>query len=111
MRLFELHRVEDESGVSGTGVVAQGVEFDNHWCALTWLTTHTSVAFYPSIAEVEAIHGHSGKTILRFLLEPGAAKICLTPAKASDNWICTQCGATNATCRLGCWHCPGTRPA
>ncbi len=62
MRLFELHRIEDESGVSGTGIVAQGVIFDNDWCAMTWLTEHTSVAFYASIHEVEAIHGHNGKT-------------------------------------------------
>lgn len=62
MRLFKLVRIEDVSGTSGTGVVAQGVIFDNDWCALTWLTPHTSVAFYPSIEEVEAIHGHGGKT-------------------------------------------------
>jgi hypothetical protein len=62
MRLFTLVRIEDVSGTSGTGVVAQGVIFDNGWCALTWLTAHTSVAFYTSIEEVEAIHGHGGKT-------------------------------------------------
>ena len=62
MKLFELRRTEDESGVSGTGTVAQGVIFDNGWCALTWLTEHTSVAFYTSIEEVVAIHGHGGKT-------------------------------------------------
>lgn len=62
MKLFELRRSEDESGVSGTGTVAQGVIFDNGWCALTWLTEHTSVTFYTSIEEVVAIHGHEGKT-------------------------------------------------
>lgn len=62
MRLFELQRDSDASGISGTGRVAQGVIFDNGWCALVWLTEHTSVAFYTSIAEVVAIHGHGGKT-------------------------------------------------
>ena len=66
MRLFHFERREDESGVSGTGIVAQGVVFDNGWCALTWLTEHTSVAFYTSISEVEAIHGHNGKTRIVF---------------------------------------------
>jgi hypothetical protein len=66
MRLFELRRIE---GVSGVGTVAQGVIFDNGWCALTWLTPHTSVAFYTSIEEVEAIHGHSGKTAVRVLVD------------------------------------------
>ena len=62
MRLFELRRDEDEGGVSGTGVVAQGVIFDNGKCAVAWLTKHTSVAVYDSIADVVAIHGHEGKT-------------------------------------------------
>ncbi len=65
MKLFELHRDEDESGISGTGVVAQGVIFDNGRCSLSWLTehtSHTSAAFYTSIEEVIAIHGHDGKT-------------------------------------------------
>lgn len=60
--LFFLQRHEDASGVSGTGRVAEGVVFDNGWCALTWLTPHTSVAFYTSLDEVSAIHGHDGKT-------------------------------------------------
>lgn len=62
MKLFELHRDKDEGGISGTGVVAQGVIFDNGWCSLLWLTEHTSAAFYTSIEEVIAIHGHDGKT-------------------------------------------------
>ena len=62
MRPFWLQRVEDESGVSGEGLVAEGVVFSSGWCALTWLTGHKSVAFYPSLEEIEAIHGHDGKT-------------------------------------------------
>jgi hypothetical protein len=62
MKPFWLERVEDESGVSGVGLVAEGVVFSNGWCALTWLTMHMSVSLYQSIEEVEAIHGHEGKT-------------------------------------------------
>ncbi len=62
MRRFWLERTEDVSGTSGTGRVAEGVIFSNGWCALHWLTKYTSVAFYQSIAELEAIHGHSGAT-------------------------------------------------
>ncbi len=64
MRLFELRRDVDETGTSGTGTVAQGVIFDNGWVAMTWLTEHTSVAFYTSADKVVAIHGHDGKTRL-----------------------------------------------
>ena len=63
MKTFRLYRAEDESGVSGTGYVAEGVEFNNGKCALSWLTKHTSVAGYDNIAVLEAIHGHGGKTL------------------------------------------------
>lgn len=61
-RTFHLQRSEDATGVSGVGKVAEGVVFSNGWCALTWLTENTSVAFYPSIETLEAIHGHHGNT-------------------------------------------------
>ena len=62
MKPFWLERVEDDSGVSGTGRVAEGVVFSNGWCALTWLTGYTSVALYQSIEDIMAIHGHKGNT-------------------------------------------------
>lgn len=64
MQTFELHRVEDETGVSGTGRVAQGVIFDNGRVAMTWLTKTSSVAIYNSIEDVRTIHGHGGKTLI-----------------------------------------------
>jgi hypothetical protein len=62
MKHFWLERDTDVSGTSGTGRVAEGVIFSNGWCALHWLTKYTSVAFYQSVAEMEAIHGHGGAT-------------------------------------------------
>lgn len=62
---FYLERIEDESGVSGLGIVAHGIVIRNGWCVLTWLTQFTSVGLYPSLAELEAIHGHNGKTLVR----------------------------------------------
>lgn len=70
MRLFELHRDVDSSGVSGTGVVAQGVEFDSGQCAMTWLTEWNSVAVYPDITTLEAIHGHNGNTRVVYVEGP-----------------------------------------
>ena len=66
MRTFYLYRTEDESGVSGTGRVAQGFVADNGRVSLFWLSDHPSVTLYDSIGEVQAIHGHGGKTELRF---------------------------------------------
>ena len=66
--MFYLKRAEDESGVSGTGRVAQGFVFDNGKVAVTWLSEHPSVTVYDSIGEVHAIHGHGGKT--EIVMEP-----------------------------------------
>ena len=71
MQPFWMVRNEDVSGTSGTGLVAEGVLFSNGWCAMTWLTKYKSVSYYQSIAELEAIHGHNGKTEVVFAY-PGA---------------------------------------
>ena len=68
MKVFYLKRVEDESGVSGTGRIAQGLIFDNGKVALAWLSEHPSMTIYDSIGEVRAIHGHGGKT--EVIMEP-----------------------------------------
>lgn len=61
---FFLKRIEDESGVSGTGVVARGVVFPSGKVVLEWQTFHTSLCIYQNLADVEAIHGHHGKTLV-----------------------------------------------
>ena len=72
VKIFYLKREEDESGISGTGRVAQGFVFDNGKVAVTWLSEHPSVTVYDSIGEVHAIHGHGGKTIIE--MEPDYKK-------------------------------------
>lgn len=72
MRLFLLHRIEDETGVSGTGDVAEGVQFTDGSCALRWLTATTSTAIYSSIEDLVVIHGHGGRTVVRWLDEQAA---------------------------------------
>ncbi len=69
MKTFELIRHEDESGISGTGKVAEGIEFSNGKCALCWISKYRSVAVYDSLRELEQIHGHDGKTEVRWLDE------------------------------------------
>jgi len=61
-KLFYLQRIQDSSGVSGTGRIAQGVIFDNGKVALTWLSDTPSTAIYDSIGDVRTIHGHEGQT-------------------------------------------------
>jgi len=63
-RPFVLVRHEDETGVSGTGIVACGVEFPDGVVALRWLGEWpTSVVFHDrGIDAVRTVHGHNGKT-------------------------------------------------
>lgn len=64
MRRFVLHRLQDESGVSGTGIVAEGIQFSDGRCVIRWLTNVQSLAIYQNVGEVEAVHGHQGKTVI-----------------------------------------------
>lgn len=64
MVMFALDRREDETGISGTGIVAEGVIFSDGRCAMRWFGVLTSIAVYDSIKDVEAIHGHNGKTVI-----------------------------------------------
>lgn len=66
MRKFILVRKEDVSGVSGTGVVAEGLEFSNGTCAITWMTPYRCIATYESIKALEHVHGHAGSTVVIF---------------------------------------------
>lgn len=67
MRTFSLIRNEDETGVSGTGIVAQGVEFDDGVVAMRWLTDTSSTVVYTNINDVRIIHGHNGKTVVQWI--------------------------------------------
>lgn len=62
MYRFCLNRKEDDTGVSGVGIVAEGVQFSTGVCVLCWLNEELSLKIYQSIADVERIHGHGGKT-------------------------------------------------
>ena len=84
MKVFYLNRTEDESGVSGTGRVAQGFVFDNGKVSVTWLSDHPSVTVYDNIGEVHAIHGHGGKT--EIIMEPDYKKAFFELKAFIDNF-------------------------
>jgi len=62
VRRFCLVRDEDVSGISGCGVVAEGVLFSTGRAVLAWVTRVQSVAIYDSMECLVSIHGHDGKT-------------------------------------------------
>lgn len=66
-RRFALVRTRDVSGVSGTGIVAYGVEFADGTVAVRWLGRVRSTGVHDSVANLLVIHGHEGDTTVRWL--------------------------------------------
>lgn len=63
---FYLSRHEDPTGISGTGVIADGVIWQDGSVTLKWLGPHTSEVSWRSLRDVVAIHGHAGSTSVVF---------------------------------------------
>lgn len=62
MRRFHLVRSEDPSGVSGTGNVAEGIEFTDGTVVIRWRGTYCSTVIWENIDAAMYIHGHNGLT-------------------------------------------------
>jgi hypothetical protein len=67
MRRFQLVRDIDETGVSGTGTVAEGVMFSDGTASIRWHGERASTVVWASIDDALAIHGHGGLTRLVWL--------------------------------------------
>jgi hypothetical protein len=77
-RLFVLVRDVDPTGVSGTGIVAEGVIWWNGTACLCWYGRYPAVTVWADgIAGIEAVHGHDGATRVHYLDDPTGAP---TPA-------------------------------
>ncbi|MGW6194823.1 hypothetical protein ACWF0M_01630 [Kribbella sp. NPDC055110] len=67
-RRFVLRRSVDVSGVSGTGDVAEGVEWSDGTVALRWRGRWaTTVVWDYGLDALLAVHGHDGSTVVRWL--------------------------------------------
>ena len=70
-----LHRTEDESGVSGEGVVAEFTEFTDGRVVISWWndandnldTEGNGLAIYDTLDDARQVHGHDGRTEFRFV--------------------------------------------
>lgn len=67
VRRFKLERDEDETGVSGTGHIADGALFEDGTAVVRWRTETASTTLFDDIEDVLAVHGHGGKTRLVFI--------------------------------------------
>jgi hypothetical protein len=63
--LFERH--EDETGISGEGIALEGVVFPHGGVVLMWLGEVRSFVEWPSLELALAMHGHEGRTRLKWL--------------------------------------------
>lgn len=69
LRRFIFQRNTDVSGTSGTGIVAEGVQFTDGTVAVRWRSFISSHVIYPNAQAAEAIHSHGGATKMVWLDE------------------------------------------
>lgn len=67
IRRFKLKRNEDASGVSGVGIVAEGVRFSDGTTILKWTSETPCTSIFRSPVELIHVHGHSGLTEIVWL--------------------------------------------
>ena len=77
MRRFELHRDEDPTGLSGTGLIVEGVEMTNGAVAMRWVPWPYSIVVYPEkgIDAIRHLHEHGGRTRLVWLDDDHATSL------------------------------------
>jgi hypothetical protein len=62
-KVFYLVRLEDPTGVAGTGIVAEGIQFSQGDAMVKWKGDHPAFHWWPrGWKHTNAIHGHNGKT-------------------------------------------------
>ena len=70
-RRFKLVRDEDETGISGLGVVAFGVMFSDGVTVTRWNSDVAQTCVWQSFDEVDAVHGHGGRTRIEWIDSAG----------------------------------------
>lgn len=84
-QIFEIHRDVDITGLSGTGIVADGAVFPDGTTVVRWREldagtenykrgVRATTVVHPNVESVEALHGHGGATRLVFTDDRGAAR-------------------------------------
>jgi len=92
MRRFHLMRKEDVHGKSGTGLVAEGIEFSDGAVVIKWLSQYWGVNVFLNIHEVKHLHGHEGKSRVVWIDKPSIDDI--DEVAGSDNANISDVGLT-----------------
>lgn len=64
---FVLQRDRDDTGMSGTGIVAEGAVLSDGRAVVRWLGANSSIVLWDNLTELLNVHGHNGHTRLRWL--------------------------------------------
>ena len=101
MRVIQLRRERDVTGVSGTGIVADGVEFADGSVALRWFGEYRSTVIWSTIEGAVAVHGHDGATVVEAvaIVCPACRRMSVHP----DDIAAGYCGACH-TFTSGQWR-------
>lgn len=70
---FEVHRHSDPTGLSGTGVIAEGVTFDDGRALTRWNGYTTGVRqidLWDHLDDILLVHGHGGATEIHWVDDP-----------------------------------------
>ncbi len=91
VKTFKLVRDCDVTGVSGTGVVAEGVTFNSGQTVICWMRPPYTVSVFSSPDAVLGVHGHGGNT--RIVWDSGA-RVKKRPGKGClrDDLKAKDCG-------------------
>lgn len=69
-RRFQLIRRVDHTGVSGTGIVAYGVQWADGSLTLRWNGVYSSIVNWRELDHMLAVHGHDGATAVEWVDNP-----------------------------------------
>lgn len=106
-RRFYLQRDVDTTGVSGTGIVADGVVWPDNSVSVRWRGERPSIVFWTDFTDVLAIHGHGGNTKVVWL-DPSNESMRLARIAEGHSKNLTAGGMTSGDCdECGwSWPCP-----
>lgn len=103
MRTFHLDRKVDMSMVSGTGRVAEGVEFSDGQCIIHWLTKMHSIGIYENVQTLIDVHGHEGQTVVTWDRKP---RVTTAGVFLPECLVCGHSATEhNGQLPLPCTHC------
>lgn len=88
MKRFILNRKVDVSGVSGTGIIADGVLCPDGQVVLSWRGRFHTLEICPTLETVLVIHGHGGATTIEWIDPPDAE--CQTCGEFEKDCQCIQ---------------------